>query len=338
MKGSWFNKRILALCAVALALLGLVALLGFFSSRPPPPTPLPNPNGYDDFLQAAASLTGDVGNSSTFDQDMLREFVAANAEPLRLLRLGLTRHCSVPTDEVMTNFPATINNLARLKQLAWLLADEGRLAELESRPADAARSYLNALHFGNEVSRGGFLINRLVGIACEALGGSPLAALSRKLNCEQVLAVVPELEKLDRWAVTWDEVEQNEARFRRYQLRKGFNPITWVMTRWQGWKQRKLGEQRHNRLAAHLRLLTVELALHCYQTEHGRGPDRLDQLVPGHLKRVPLDPFSGQPFIYRVSGTNWLLYSVGADGVDDGGKAAGRSASSQGDLLYDSQW
>jgi hypothetical protein len=45
--------------------------------------------------------------------------------------------------------------------------------------------------------------------------------------------------------------------------------------------------------------------------------------------------------LYHPRGTNWLLYSVGEDGVDDGGKPAGRSVSgtvTKGDLFYDSPY
>jgi hypothetical protein len=85
-----------------------------------------------------------------------------------------------------------------------------------------------------------------------------------------------------------------------------------------------------------LRLLTVELALRCHRSEKGHGPAQLEQLIPAYLSRVPLDPFSGRGLIYRASGTNWLLYSVGPDGVDDGGKPA--NASRKGDLLSGSGW
>ncbi|HWX20182.1 MAG TPA: hypothetical protein VN578_09795 [Candidatus Binatia bacterium] len=53
---------------------------------------------------------------------------------------------------------------------------------------------------------------------------------------------------------------------------------------------------------------------------------------------MPQDPFSDKPLIYRPSGTNWLLYSVGVDGVDDGGKPVGKGVWSKGDLFFDSVW
>ena len=334
------NRAILLAVAVICVLVVLTVLV-VSTSRTPPHPPMPNPNGYDDFLKAATLLIGDVGNASTLDHDGLRALVSTNSESLRLLRLGLTRDCSVPTDSAMTNVPSMLTELSDMKRLVQLLASEGRLREMDNQLADAAQSYVDAIHFGNEISRGGFIINRLVGVACEAIGDTPLSKLAPKLNSTEARPVIAELEKADRAQVTWDEVQQNENRFAQYQLRKRFNPITWVMTRWQGWRARQRAEMRHKRVAAHVRLLIAELAVRCYQSDQGRAPTYLELLVPKYLQRVPSDPFSGQPLVYRPQGTNWLLYSVGEDGLDDGGKRAGRPASGTvtiGDIFYDSPY
>ena len=63
--------------------------------------------------------------------------------------------------------------------------------------------------------------------------------------------------------------------------------------------------------------------------------------VPEYLRRVPLDPFSGKPVIYRLEGSNWLLYSVGEDGVDNGGEPVTGSVPgtiTKGDLFYNSPY
>jgi hypothetical protein len=329
---------------LALAVISVLAILTvlFLSvGRTPPRPPLPNPNGYNDFLKAAALLNGDVYQLTTLDHDGLRALVSTNAESLRLLRVGLARDCSLPADSAMANVPGMMSDLAQLKSLARLLVDEGQLAEMEGRYGDAARSYLDAIRFGNEMSRGGFIINRLVGIACEAIGDGPLSKLVPKLNGEEARPVIAELEKIDNAGVTLDEVLRNESRFARYQLGKGFNPITWAMTRWQTLRARQRFELRDKRVAAHVRLLTAELAARCYQSEQGRAPTGLAQLVPKYLQRVPLDPFSGRPMLYRQQSTYWLLYSVGEDGVDDGGTRASRSVAgtvTRGDLFYDSPY
>ena len=334
------RKNHVLLALVVIFVLAVLAVL-LSTGRMPPRPPLPNPNGYDDFLKAAALLIGDPANASALNHDGLQALVSTNSESLRLLRLGLSRHCAVPVDAAMTNISGLLSELAAMKQLVHLLAAEGRLREMDNRAADAAQSYVDAIRFGNEQSRGGFIINRLVGIACEAVGNTPLSKLAPRLKPDAAQLVIAELEAIDSAQVTWDEVRQNENRFAQYQLRQGFNLITWALSRWDNWRARQRAEMRQKRIIAHVRLLTAELAVRCYQSEQGRVPTGLEQLVPKYLQRVPSDPFNGSPMIYRHQGTNWLLYSVGEDGVDDGGKPVSRSASgtvTRGDLFYDSPY
>src|ERR1035437_6830143 len=145
------HPRLLLLAFALVAGAVLVALLAFTIGRSPAPPLLPNPNGYDDFVKAGEAVLGNVGDFPTLDHDSLAALVFTNAEPLRLLRLGLTRQCIMPIDSALTN-NAGINQLALMKRLVQLLAAEGRLRETQNRPADAARSYVDAVRFGNEMS------------------------------------------------------------------------------------------------------------------------------------------------------------------------------------------
>jgi hypothetical protein len=225
-----------------------------------------------------------------------------------------------------------------MKRLDHLLAAERRLREMENQPADAARSYIDAIRYGNEMSRGGFIITRLVGLACEAIVYTPLARLAPRLKPDEARAVLKDLEKLDAGRVTWAEVLQNERYYTRYQLRHRFNPIMQVT----GWLQVRQAVRRAETkckvMEARERLLAAELALRCYESEQGHPPAHLGDLATNYLSRVLEDPFSGQPLVYRAQGTNWLLYSVGPDGVDDGGKPLGRGLAGKGDLFFDSPW
>lgn len=62
-------------------------------------------------------------------------------------------------------------------------------------------------------------------------------------------------------------------------------------------------------------------ALLAYHREKGSYPASLQALVPTWLPELPQDPFTGKPFVYRQLGPhNFVLYSVGSDGHDQGGK------------------
>lgn len=67
--------------------------------------------------------------------------------------------------------------------------------------------------------------------------------------------------------------------------------------------------------------LLLALALH--KEEHGIWPERLDALSPLPKRGIRIDPRSGRDFIYRADGDTMMLYSVGMDGVDNGGTLLG---------------
>ncbi|HWX20368.1 MAG TPA: hypothetical protein VN578_10760 [Candidatus Binatia bacterium] len=67
-------------------------------------------------------------------------------------------------------------------------------------------------------------------------------------------------------------------------------------------------------------LLVTAIALKRYQVRHGAYPAELAQLVPEFLTEMPRDIIDGQPQRYRLNPDgSFRLYSVGVDGVDDGG-------------------
>jgi hypothetical protein len=331
-------RRLLKLAAILFVALLLVALaIGVAHVSAPPP--LPNPNGYDDFVMAGEAVSGTVGNASELDYEELEALISANAQPLRLFRLGLARQCRMPADLALTNAAELTSQLSSMKRLAQLLAAEGRLLEMDNRPAAAARSYTDCIRLGNEISRGGLLITRLVGIACEAIGYQALAKIVPKLTQDEARDIQRQLEQIDAQRVSWAEVVQSEEHCIRQHFQTSLNPITLVASWWNMRRAMERAEARHRTVIAHERLLAAELALRCYESDHKRGPACLADLVTNYLSKLPQDPFSGSPLVYRQKpGTGWLLYSVGPDGVDDGGRPAGRGWPVKGDIVMDSAW
>jgi hypothetical protein len=55
---------------------------------------------------------------------------------------------------------------------------------------------------------------------------------------------------------------------------------------------------------------------------HDRGayPATLCELRPAYLAEMPIDPFNDHEFHYRREDDGYLLYSVGPNGKDDGGR------------------
>jgi hypothetical protein len=71
------------------------------------------------------------------------------------------------------------------------------------------------------------------------------------------------------------------------------------------------------------RNLHLAFALAAYKADNGKYPAKLDALAPKYLPSVPNDLFNGKALIYRPADNGYLLYSVGINGKDDGGRGYG---------------
>jgi hypothetical protein len=64
----------------------------------------------------------------------------------------------------------------------------------------------------------------------------------------------------------------------------------------------------------------IGIALELYRREHGGYPQTLALLSPTLLPEVPVDRITGGPLVYKLVDGRPLVYSVGADRDDDGGR------------------
>ena len=75
-----------------------------------------------------------------------------------------------------------------------------------------------------------------------------------------------------------------------------------------------------NRTTAQGDLSVVAMALAAYRAEKKAYPDKLSQLAPGYLEKIPDDLFIDKPFFYKRTDKGYLLYSVGENMKFDGVK------------------
>jgi hypothetical protein len=73
---------------------------------------------------------------------------------------------------------------------------------------------------------------------------------------------------------------------------------------------------------ARLRCAIAAVAAERYRLKHEKTwPGGLDDLVKdGLLKEVPKDPYDGKPLRFKRTPTGVIVYSVGPDMIDNGGK------------------
>jgi hypothetical protein len=332
------RRKVLVVSLLAVA--GLLALLWRGVPRPAVAPALPSPNGYDDLLRAAAVRPSTVDASQASTEE-LQAFVEGNREALRLARVGLNRACQVPVECSQAYITAHVNELAGLKALVQALRAEGALAERENRPSDAVQSYLDAMRLGHQVARGGMLIDQLVGLACQAIGMSPLTNLRTNLSAQNWRGVIQTLEAIER---DQEPLPSMLARQRDWGRRLiGAKYIVYrVVDRFTSRALEQSDEKfrrKHQNLSARRRLLLAEGAVRCYWLENHRYPDSLRELVPGLLRAVPADPYTETSLIYRPQAGSFLLYSAGPDGKDDRGTPIPKNRGPyppKGDIFLDS--
>jgi hypothetical protein len=281
---------------VVAVLLIVAAAVFTFSQPAPPPAPLPQPNGYDDLVKAGQMLTDDASDYNAIHEEELRAFVTTNAEALKLARTGLGRECRVPLAFSTTN-EVYVHHLPGIKRLAYTLAAEGRLAEMENRPADAAEAYLAVIRLGCAISRGGLIIDSLVSIAIDTIGTARLERLAPTLDAKQCREAASALEACEAQREPMEALLAQERAWARrtYGLQGQIARLFMFKTMRQSqqkWSAKAKAQQTRTRL------LLIQLAARAYELEKGERPKSLADLVPVYLKTIPQDPGTGTNVAY----------------------------------------
>jgi len=300
------------------ALLGWIywQMLDFTIALPPDPT---SPNSLPRVMQLGTELQWKKANPRQA-QPIFDELLVRLAEPgyVPINYRSAQREWAAYT-------PVDIQ-LAR--QIARDMKAEGERLHAAGKSDEAADYVLATMQLGLMFQREGSGVEWIVGIAIESIGHDELARIRATVGPSRREALAGQLGRLDSAALPIDQVLDRCHQFAlisegwRYRFELLLQQDLWQGTNPRFKEQLTSAWLRRQTLS---RLLLVDLAIRRFHDERGAWPDRLEQLVPTYLPAVPLDPNSEQPLIYRQTGSGFLLYSVGADRHDDGGKLTNRT-------------
>jgi hypothetical protein len=79
--------------------------------------------------------------------------------------------------------------------------------------------------------------------------------------------------------------------------------------------------ESHDRAVQGARNLSVAFALAAFDKDNDGYPTQLANLAPKYLATVPNDLFSGKSLSYKPTEKGYLFYSVGVNGLDEGGRS-----------------
>jgi hypothetical protein len=280
---------VLVVVAVNLAIVAVV-----FTGDNKPAKPLPNPNGYDDFVKAGQMIRpGYSYDYLQMTKEILVGYVESNEPALALVRQGLQKECRVPENYSAVTFGGSVMDLMQMKGLALDLCAEGRLKALQGKTNDAVSNYLDAIRFGQESSRGGVIIVKLVGIACETSGSKDLLSLIGGMDGIHCRETVNALETLDGKEEPVAENLEQEAKWNRAanSLRERIMDLFQYKTIH---KEKEDFVKKFNENVLRRRRTAIDFAARAYELEKGKPPQSVTDLVPDYLKAVPKDRVTGK--------------------------------------------
>ena len=342
----------LGLLAVGIAIFPAVVVARLLCPDALPDTTLPNPNGYSEFLTAARlAATTQFNGNGTFEYDTaalssLAAEVSKCDGVYDKIDMGLRLPSKVPVDYSISSDQFPVDDRMSLRTASRALLGKARLAALKGEPAEAASTYLQDVRYGHAICRGGLLVDMLIGNACGGGGEYGLYRQKDGLSASQLKETIEAL----------------------WQLNCRDEPFDTFYSRDRAWSQRAYGWHNHlqiileditgdntfddpaiyGRANAFQRaidqLLVCELAIAKYIKMNGRIPGALADLVPSCLDTVPINPLdsNGNSLRFIPHAADYILYSVGMNGIDDNGSEPGiddaMGIPETGDLRLDSYY
>jgi hypothetical protein len=89
--------------------------------------------------------------------------------------------------------------------------------------------------------------------------------------------------------------------------------------------------KKHMREDVLVQLTRCGIAVERFRLKNGKLPASLEEIVPDFLAGEQMDPFSGEPMQFETNEEGYVIYSVGQNGEDDGGKVSSKKLNEEAD-------
>jgi hypothetical protein len=281
----------------------------------------PVPNAYVDLVRLGGQIARRTGFFGEVPDQELATIVSANAPVLDKAREALRKESVVALDWQADEqwYKKHVKKYENLRQLTRGFAAEGYQARKMGNSQLAIRCGLDNLLLAQAISKGGLGTDWLVGIPIYVRGLENLRDICEFAtleDCRLVLKNLPEVSKHfdppgDVTIREWHFWRPIQGIYKTFLTELDFNNNRAAF-------ERKL-EAFVRLFQTKTDLLRLHYAVRAFQLQENRLPKSLDELAGRELEAIPHDPYSGRDFIYQPGKDRYILYSVGPNGVDDGG-------------------
>jgi hypothetical protein len=305
--------------------------------NPPYERPVqPDPNAYNTLIGLSDKLANRTGFWDEMSDQELATVVATNEPILAEAREALRKQSVVALDwNADRNWLNThLKQINGFRDLGRAFAAEGRHAQKQGDTRRAVTCGIDSLQLVKAASNGGLGTGLLIALGINAGSSSWLRDACETATLEDCQYVLNNLPNIIEQMESPSTITEREWHFFR-----GINGMytTFMM-------EMTFANNRHDfertmeeslrRGQAYNGLVRLHYAIRAFQLQENRLPKSLEELVPRELKSIPKDPFNGKDFVYQPGKDRYLLFSVGPNGVDDGGVEDPQD-SNQGDLFLE---
>jgi len=296
-----------------------------------PPRQLQSQESQSDKLLPIAKRfeSSQVFNASpTANEQSLRGELAVFDDDIARVHAILDSQETVPLPYHVVDFwgwGATTDNHSPLRSIARALSQKAQFEFADGQIDQSLSSSVLAIRLREPAAGNMLLASELVALSIEGIGERSAVEAIPQASRQAIAKALEHVLEVDTQMPPAESIYENEQ------------AVGWQSGNWHR-RLRLLCEESStrdtfesvleaiNRVQATRKQLIAILALELYRHDTGNYPDSLKSLVPHYLAAVPHDPFSAcgenVPLKYEAlsSGSDYLLYSVGFNQQDDGGK------------------
>jgi hypothetical protein len=334
----------------AVALLGLVAIVPLaLLNRLLTPPPIPNLTGPRpgrfDRLVSAGRLIGESDEQVQFrlrllTDAQLRERITDSEAGMKLVRQAIEHGCNFPVIGAAGPNAMTVDERRALFGIRDAIFARILLASRTGTARQQIDANLDLLPLAIFETNG-------IGVDRYQFNGIfwPFeeGAVANIWQCQPALAsdecrqLLEQLLMFDHQRAPWERrvaLEHTIASNLYWKKR-----VEVVLNEWSGTDPYVYEHYNHCLNQIRMRMLITSLAIRAFELENGRPPAKLAELILGYLPAIPTDPYgNGDALKYVASGDAFLLYSVGPNRIDEGGKSPPKGTQLEGDVTNRDQF
>jgi hypothetical protein len=226
-----------------------------------------------------------------------------------------------PTESALATMQKMLEEEESTPYLRTAFRGERGLEQALMNAFEDGKVSLSALSVGNAPTNSNPLEKLLSPVQSRSAAKLARPELLRKMTEYIEISQLPETDRLDQFNIKEQELKDGSLPVLVRALLPGVVKLA----------------DADARVRASIRLAITALASERFRLASNRWPKDLAELTPAYLKAVPLDPYDGKPLKMRATDDGLVVYSIGKDRKDNGGKVD-RKMARPGDNIVFQLW